>query len=124
MKPIIPNCNIDIDSLYPNKCECCGSSSEPSSYLIHKARPMIPPSSMCRRSREIYDEYFQECEDPFEAYDLMEKELGEEKACQINLEVQIATTIVHSYECKDCAALDDEAYHEIRNARRSEEGSA
>jgi hypothetical protein len=123
---IIPNRNsdIDLDSLYPKKCQCCGSSSEPSSYLIHKLRSMFPPSTACKKSRKIYDEYFQDCEDPFEASDLMVKELGEEKADEIQWEVHLSTNLVHTYECKDCAALDDESYHEKRRGRRSEEGSA
>ena len=120
---IYPNQKIDIDPLSPKKCDCCGKLSKRSD-LIHLGRSMVPPSTICRKSRKIYDEFFEDCEDPYEASDLMVKKLGEEKATEIQVEVSIAGTIVHTYECKDCDILDDDEYHEIRNARISKEGSA
>jgi hypothetical protein len=117
------NGRCDVDPLSPTKCYCCGKLSKRSD-LIHKERSMFPPSTICRKSREIYDEFFEDCEDPLEASDLMVKKLGEEKASEIQLEVHISTNIDHTYECIDCAILHDEAYHEKLNARSSEEGSA
>jgi hypothetical protein len=118
---IYPNQKIDIDPSSPQKCDCCGRLLKRSD-LIHKGRSMVPPSTICRKSREIYDEFFEDCEDPLEASDLMVKKLGEEKATEIQIEVSVAGTSVTGYECKDCAILDDEAHHEKRRARRSEKG--
>jgi len=72
----------------------------------------------------LYDQFFQDCNDPIEASDLMVKKLGEEKTLQIQLEVSVAGSTMSTNECKDCAILDDEAYHEKVRARSSEEGSA
>ena len=91
-------------------------------------RPEIPPKSICKKSLKIYDQFFGHCdteEDFIKASEFMDKKLGEEKASQIEIEHYVFTNLITgSNECANCDLLDDDEYHEIRDARMSKEGSA
>jgi hypothetical protein len=104
------------------RCECCGkhiSELKPfdGPLLVRMFRPYCLPDEEANR---IYEEYYGKCSsdvDYKKAREALERKYGSKKADNIELTHQGSTEGDSSYECRDCAILDNPEYFKKYVAR-------
>jgi hypothetical protein len=89
--------------------------------LVKRGRPMGPPDEEVDR---IMKEFFGSClsdEDEKKAEERLIEVYGEEKAGKLMGSFEESHMVTTSWECRECMALDTEAYFEVKVARQSQD---
>ena len=138
LKPIRGGININPPPP-DGRCDCCGrhmseltpfgKAGDPligdfdGALLVKKGRTVGPSDE---EAEQIIEEYFGNCETEFEyeeARRVLIQKYGEDKALDLELRASGAGLVGASWECRDCAVLDNYDYWEKRIAPYSQKAS-